>query len=83
VIKRGTVTRCFRTTPIGRKPVFIELPIQTVECRTCGTARQVDVGFADEWRSYTKAFERYVLELSMFATMYGSISGKLGYLKGI
>lgn len=70
VIKRGTVTRCFRTTPIGRKPVFIELPIQRVECRTCGTVRQVDVGFADERRSYTKAFERYVLELSRISTMY-------------
>lgn len=69
-IKRGTITRCFRTTPIGRKPVFIELPIQRVECRTCGTVRQVDVGFADERRSYTKAFERYVLELSRISTMY-------------
>jgi transposase len=70
VIKRGTVTRSFGTTPIGRKPVFIELPIQRVECRTCGTVRQVDVGFADERRSYTKAFERYVLELSKFTTIY-------------
>ena len=70
VIKRGTVTRCLRTTPIGRKPVFIELPIQRVECCACGSVRQVDVGFADERRSYTRAFERYVLELSKFSTMY-------------
>ena len=70
VIKRGTITRCLRTTPIGRKPIFIELPIQRIECCTCGTVRQVDVGFADERRSYTKAFERYVLDLSRFSTIY-------------
>jgi len=70
VIKRGTITRCLRTTPIGRKPIFIELPIQRIECCTCGTVRQVDVGFADERRSYTKAFERYVLDLSRLSTIY-------------
>lgn len=70
VIKRGTRTRCFRAMSIGKKPVFVELPIQRVECITCGSIRQVDVAFADERRSYTKAFERYVLELSRFTTMY-------------
>jgi transposase len=57
--------------------VFIELPIQRVECCTCGAVRQVDVGFADERRSYTRAFERYVLELSKFSTMY-DVSRHLG-----
>jgi transposase len=35
----------------------------------CGAVRQVPVGFADERRSYTKAFERYVLELSRHMTI--------------
>jgi transposase len=31
--------------------------------------RQVDISFADPWRSYTKYFERYVLELSRCMTI--------------
>jgi transposase len=69
VIRRGTTIRQFRAIPIGRKPVFISLAIQRVFCPVCGTLRQVDLGFADPRRSYTKAFERYVLELSRFATI--------------
>ena len=55
--------------PIGRKPVVIELPVQRVECEECGALRQVSIGFADERRTYTRAFERYVLELSRYMTM--------------
>jgi len=40
------------------------LDVPRVGCQDCGVVRQVAVGFADERRSYTKAFERYVLELS-------------------
>jgi transposase len=35
----------------------------------CGAIRQVRVGFADTRRSYTKAFERHVLELSHCMTI--------------
>jgi transposase len=35
---------------------------------SCGVLRQVKVDFADERRSYTKGFERYVLELSKHMT---------------
>ncbi len=45
------------------------LPIPRVECRKCGLVRQVKVAFADPRRSYTKAFERYVLELSRRMTI--------------
>jgi len=47
----------------------IELPVQRVECEECGALRQVSIGFADERRTYTRAFERYVLELSRYMTM--------------
>jgi len=66
---RGSFLRRFKAVPIGMKPVLIELPVQRIECRDCGVVRQVDIDFADERRSYTKAFERYVLELSRHMTM--------------
>ena len=48
--------------PIGSKVIFLDLDIQRVACRRCDTIRQVDLGFADSRLSYTRAFERYVLE---------------------
>jgi len=82
VARRGTVTRRFRVVPIGRKPVWISLAIQRVFCMSCFLVRQVDPGFADRRRSYTKAFERYVLELSRFATIK-DIAAHLGVSWGL
>jgi transposase len=65
----GTVERQFRTLPIGSKRVFVTLPIPRVCCQECGVTRQVAVDFADPRRSYTKAFERYALELSRHMTI--------------
>ena len=69
VIRRGTVERKFRSLPIGRKPVWLRLAVQRVECMACGLVRQMKIGFADPRRSYTKAFERYALELSRHMTI--------------
>jgi transposase len=55
--------------PIGKKPVFIDFPVQRVGCLACGAIRQANIGFAAERRSYTKAFERYALELSRYMTI--------------
>ena len=44
-------------------------PIPRVACRACGVVRQVEVPFADPRRTYTKAFERYALELSRCMTI--------------
>ena len=41
-----------------------------VGCRDCGVVRQVNITFADEHRSYTRAFERYVLDLSKMITIH-------------
>jgi transposase len=38
-------------------------------CRDCGKTRQAVIGFADPRRTYTKSFERYVLELSQHMTI--------------
>ena len=69
VIKRGRIVRRFRCVPIGRKPVVIELPVQRIACTDCGAVRQTLIGFADERRTYTRKFERFVIELSRHMTM--------------
>ena len=69
VIRRGQVERRFKTLPIGGKPVWILLGIQRIFCLLCGVVRQVRLDFADHRRSYTKAFERYALELLQHMTM--------------
>ena len=42
--------RRFKSTPIGRKAVFIMLVVQRVLCLACGALSQVKIGFADERR---------------------------------
>jgi transposase len=63
VSSRGHAERQFVSLPIGGRRTSVVLPIPRVECRDCGLVRQVKVPFADPRRSYTKPFERYVLEL--------------------
>jgi transposase len=69
VISRGQVNRCFLSLPIGGRGTYPSFAIPRVECRACGLERQVNVPFADPRRSYTKAFERYALELSRCMTI--------------
>jgi transposase len=69
VRSRGHVERCFRSLPIGSRTTAVVLPIPRVECQVCGVVRQVKIPFADPRRSYTKSFERFVLELSRSMTI--------------
>jgi transposase len=69
VISRGRVARCFRCLPIGCRATLVTFAVPRVECQRCGLVRQVDISFADPRRSYTKSFERYVLELSRRMTI--------------
>lgn len=69
VVRRGFQSRCFRSLPIGSRPVQIALDVPRVGCMDCGEVRQVPVDFADERRTNTHAFERYVLELSHHMTI--------------
>jgi transposase len=63
------VYRRFRALPIGSKGVWIDLPVQRVECRSCGVVQQVQVQFADQRRSYTSSFERYAVDLCRWMTI--------------
>ena len=69
VIAKGHTRRSFRTVGVGSKPVRVVLPVPRVLCRKCGIVRQVRVAFAEERVSYTRAFERYALELSRSMTI--------------
>jgi transposase len=69
LIRRGTCVRRFRGLPIGRKAVWIDLPVQRVQCLTCKAVQQVDVEFASRRRSYTKSFERYAVQLCRLTTI--------------
>ncbi len=69
VLLHGHQKREFKAVPIGGKPVAVVLPIPRVECRRCGVVRQVPLNFADPRRSYTRAFERYALDLSRHMTI--------------
>ena len=69
VTLRGNVERFFRNVPIGKKATWLHVAIPRVSCSQCGTVRQVRIPFAEARVSYTRAFERYVLELCRMMTM--------------
>jgi transposase len=49
--------------------VTIAFGIPRVLCLECGVTRQVQIAFADPRRTYTRAFERYALDLSKEMTI--------------
>lgn len=69
VCRRGVQLRWFHALPIGRKQVYIRLHIPRVFCQDCAVVRQIRLGFADPRRTYTRSFERYVVELSRHMTI--------------
>lgn len=69
VIRRGESVRCFRNLPVGNDCTWVIATLPRVECRDCGLVRQIDHGLAEPKRTYTRAFERYVLELSRCTTI--------------
>jgi transposase len=66
---QGGVERTFRTLPIGGKPVVLAFKVPRLLCLACGQTRQIKLGFADPKKHYTRAFERYALDLSQRMTI--------------
>jgi transposase len=66
VIRRGQQTRWLRNLPVGSECTWLIATVPRVECQSCGVVRQISLGLAEPRRSYTRAFERYVLELSRY-----------------
>lgn len=69
IICKGVNVRELRTVPIGGKRAYICIAVQRVWCLLCAMVRQVRLKFAEERVSYTRAFERYALELSRHMTI--------------
>lgn len=69
IICKGVKVRELRTVPIGGKRAYICIAVQRVWCLLCAVVRQVRLKFAEERVSYTRAFERYALELSRHMTI--------------
>lgn len=68
VIRKGTNSRLWLGTPVGRRKMYFEAQVPRVHCSTCGITRQVRVSFAEEKRRHTRQFERYALELAQLTT---------------
>lgn len=70
LVLKGTITRTFKSVPIGKKQIILVVVVQRVQCNQCRCLKQVKLGFADAKKRYTRAFARYVLELSDHMTIY-------------
>lgn len=66
---RGNKERIFKTLPIGKKPVYLKAIIQRLECKECGSIRQEKIPYADYKKTYTRSFQRYVIDLSKLMTI--------------
>src|SRR5262249_17321145 len=74
---RGRVERRVQSLPIGGRRTTVVFAIPRVACRACGAVRRAEITFADPRRTYTKALERYALELSRHMTIL-DVSRHLG-----
>ncbi len=73
VILRGYSRRRYRTLPIGSWSTYVDLDVPRLGCKDCGAVRQAKVQFAESRCSYTRSFERYVLELSQAITIQDGV----------
>jgi transposase len=69
VIRRGVKERWLRNLPVGRDCTWAIVTLPRVQCRSCEAVRQIESGLAEPQRTYTRSFERYVLELSRYMTI--------------
>lgn len=69
IARSGSISRMIRSVPIGSKSVWLNVRIQRVLCRDCGTVRQERLHFVTGKRGYTNRFARLVVELSRIGTI--------------
>jgi transposase len=77
VVRSGSQPRLLHHLPVGGQAVRLNVFVPRVKCHACGTIRQVKFDLADTRRTYTFAFERYVLELSQHMTIQ-AVANHLG-----
>jgi len=66
---RGFKERKFKVQLIGRKPVYLKAIVRRLECLECRLIRQESIKYADYKKSYTRGFQRYVLDLTKMMTI--------------
>jgi len=69
LILKGTMTRSFKSLPIGKKQIILVVTIQRIRCKVCRCLKQIKLGFSDHKKRYTRALARYVLELCEHMTI--------------
>ena len=69
VQSRGNIERTIMLIPTGKHKNYARINIPRVYCQTCHKLRQINLVFADEQRSYSRSFERYVCELCRLMTI--------------
>ncbi len=69
ISRRGTVPRSWSAVPVGNRPVTVFADVPRIECHDCQTEPVVPVPFADPRKSYTRSFERLVLDLRQSMTL--------------
>ena len=81
VSKRGGVLRWFQALPIGKKQIYIALHVPRVECHHCGIVRQIEIGFADPRRTYTKSFGCRSFRATMYSFKISQIANLMFFLQ--
>jgi transposase len=65
----GSHLRRIRGVPVGNKQVYIEMKVQRIECKDCGSIRREDIHFVTGRRAYSNKLARPVVELSRTGTI--------------
>jgi len=69
VQSRGSVERTIMLIPTGKHKNYARVDIPRVYCQKCDKNQQINLGFAEKYRSYSKSFERFVWELCRLMTI--------------
>ena len=64
MVHKGSVNRRLRASQVGaNKVVWLDIDVPIVECKNCGTRRQINLKIADPMKRYTRAFAQDVIAL--------------------
>jgi len=66
---KGCKTRKLRMAPMGNKQAFLRVTIHRLRCLNCSHTWWPSMPFANPKKRVTLSFERYVIELMLFATI--------------
>jgi transposase len=66
VVKRGSVTRRIQGVPVEtKKYIYLNVEVPRVQCKKCDALRQIELGFAEPRKRYTKCFAKETVLLVM------------------